>query len=113
MAKLQSDLTRIALLAPKKVGEALLQTAHDIFDISQQLVPVDTGKLKASGGVVPISSTVVQVGYGIEGSEREDVANYVEYGTTHSPAQPYLTPAFAQNEATFKARLIEKARELE
>jgi hypothetical protein len=79
-----------------------LQTGKDIFDLSQQLVAVRTGKLKASGGVEVVSSGHVVVGYGASGSEREDVAIYVEYGTVHSPAQPYLTPAAAQFEDTFK-----------
>lgn|SRR4051812_49220364 len=107
MAKLQSDLTRIALQAPEKASEALLQTAHDILDVSQQLVPVLTGELKASGAVEVISKTHVRVGYGT------DHAIYPEYGTVHQAAQPYLTPAFMQNEATFQARLLEKMKELE
>jgi HK97 gp10 family phage protein len=110
--KLRSDLTRIALQAPEAAKAALLATGKDIFDLSQQLVPVDTGKLKKSGGVEVVSSTEVNVGYGIQGSEREDVALYVEYGTSSSPAQPYLTPAFVQNEETFKVRLREEAGKL-
>jgi HK97 gp10 family phage protein len=105
--KLQSNLTRIALQAPKRASQVLLQTAKDIYDLSQQLVAVRTGKLKASGGIEVIDSTHVVVGYGGAGSEREDVAVYIEYGTSRMAAQPYLTPSFAQNEDTFRARLKE------
>jgi len=58
--------------------------------------------LKQSGGVVPISSSSVAIGYG---NADVQYAKYVEYGTFNSPAQPYLTPAFAQAKETFKARL--------
>lgn len=112
MARLVSNLARIARQVGPAVERALLATGKDVYDISQQLVPVDTGKLKASGGVVPVSSSHVQVGYGIEGSEREDVAEYVEYGTVNSPAQPYLTPAFEQNTETLKVRLKEELQKI-
>lgn len=108
MAKLVSNLHKIAAMVGPAVERALLATGKDILDVSQQLVAVDTGKLKASGGVIPITSTHVVVGYGSPGSEREEVAHYIEYGTVNSPAQPYLTPAFEQNVETFKARLAEE-----
>jgi HK97 gp10 family phage protein len=110
MARLRSDLTRLAELAPKLAKEALLQTAADVFDVSQQLVPVDTGALKQSGGVDVIDSSTVRVGYGDE--SQVDYAKFVEYGTSKSAAQPFLTPAFAQAEETFKKRITEKMQEL-
>lgn len=93
-------------------SEALLQTGQDIFELSQQLVPVDTGLLKKSGGVVPESSSRVIVGYGMEGSQREQVSVWIEYGTSNSAAQPYLTPAFAQAEETFETRLRQKLSQI-
>ena len=110
MAKLVSNLARIAKRIGPECEKALLATGKDVYDISQQFVPVDKGKLKASGGVVPVSSSHVQVGYGIEGSEREDVAIYQEYGTVEMPAQPYLTPAFEQSVSTFEERLTQAMR---
>jgi HK97 gp10 family phage protein len=107
MAKLVSDLTRIALQAPEKASEALLQTAADIVDLTKQLTPVDTGNLKRSYGATPLSKTTVRIGTDVE------YAPFVEYGTVHQTAQPHLTPAFMQNEATFQARLLEKMKELE
>ncbi len=114
MAELKSDLTRIALMAPALASAAMLQTAQDIFEISQQLVPVDTGALKQSGGVDVVSSHEVNIGYGAglpryeHGTHGEQsYANAQEFGTMHQPAQPYLIPAFAQAEETFKVRLVE------
>lgn len=112
MAKLTSNLTRIALKAPHAAQAALLQTGKDILDTARQLVPVDTGALKQSGGVNVQSSTVIEVGFGSPGTfrtgpkrEPEVYAPYVEYGTSKMAAQPFLTPAFAQNESTFRKRL--------
>lgn len=101
MATLRSNLTHIALQAPEAAKEALLQTAADIVDMTKQFVPVKTGALKQSYGAIPIDSNTIQIG-----SDKE-YALYVEYGTEDMGAQPHLTPAFMQNEETFKARLIE------
>jgi HK97 gp10 family phage protein len=81
------------------------------------LVPVDTSSLKDSGGVVPISSTKIHVGFGGPGvyhekREPEKYALHVEYGTSESPAQPFLRPAFMQGTPTFKKRLKEEIEKL-
>ena len=115
---LRSDLTRIAKLAPELARDAMLQTAKDIFDISQQLVPVDTSSLKRSGGVVPEGPNRIIVGYGSDGEffngrRPAEYARPVEFGTSNSPAQPYLTPAFMQAKETFRVRLTQKMKELE
>nr|AUN37290.1 hypothetical protein [uncultured bacterium] len=99
--KLVSNLTKIANQAPEAAREALLQTAADITLIAKQLAPVDTGALRDSIGADPVDSLTVRVGSDMP------YAPYVEYGTSRSPAQPYLTPAFAQSEETFKTRLAE------
>ncbi len=113
MARLTSNLTKLAVDVPEAASRALLQTAADIYEISQQLVPVDTSSLKRSGGVEVIDSNTVQVGYGSEGvfiggREPSKYAIPVEYGSEHSSAQPYLTPAFAQSTETFKVRLLQE-----
>jgi len=117
MATLKSDLLRIALEAPEAASRALLQTGADIFAVSDQLVPKDTTSLQRSGGVEVVDSSTVQVGYGAEGvfiggREPSKYAIPVEFGSIHSAAQPYLTPAFAQNEETFKVRLLEEVQKL-
>ena len=106
MAKLVSNLSRIAQQAPEAASRALLQTAADIVDLTKQLSPVDTGALKQSYGAVPVSSTVVHVGSDMP------YAPFVEYGTSRSGAQPHLTPAFHQSEETFKVRLREEMEKL-
>jgi HK97 gp10 family phage protein len=81
-----------------------------IFDVSQTLVPVDTGELKASGGISIDDSGKTVVGTVQYTAEH---AEYVEFGTGERgaasagagagpykpewpgmPAQPYMRPAF-------------------
>jgi HK97 gp10 family phage protein len=117
VARLRTRLKAIADATPEATKRALLQTGKDILAISQPLVPVDTTSLKTSGGVVPVDSNTVHVGYGgpgvyFEGREPEQYAKEVEYGTVHSPAQPYLRPAFMQGEPTFKVRVAEEMSKL-
>lgn len=118
MAFLKSNLTAIAREAPELASEALLQTGKDILAISQTLVPVDTSSLKKSGGVVPVDSHTIHVGYGssgvfFSGREPAKYANAVEFGTGTQAAQPYLVPAFAQGKETFRVRLTQKMKALE
>jgi len=52
---------------PGAFAAALFQVGGDIFSESQEEVPVDTGRLRASGGVYPppfIKNPVVKIGYG-------------------------------------------------
>lgn len=117
MARLEQNLTHIARLAPKAASAALLQTGKDILELSQQLVPVDTSSLKKSGGVVPKDSETVEVGYGspgvfFDGREPADYAVYVEFGTSKSPAQPYLVPAMVRSQNTFFRRLQQEVKKI-
>ena len=117
MARLVSHLKAIAGATPEAGSKALLATAKDIYEISQQLVPVDTSSLKRSGGVEVQDSTSVQVGYGspgefIKGRDPATYAPFVEYGTSKMGAQPYFTPAFLQGQATFHARLLEEVKKI-
>ena len=60
-------------------------------DIAKQLVPVASGALKKTIRVEPNARTgSASV---VAGSDEVDYAAAVEYGTRHSPAQPFLGPA--------------------
>jgi HK97 gp10 family phage protein len=92
------------------VAAGVQDWAQRVFDTSQELVPVDTGELKASGHM-----EVAQVGKQVFASISYDAEHsvYVEFGTGQRgaasagagpgpyspkwpgmPAQPYLRPAF-------------------
>ena len=94
------------------IQAGVVDWANRVFETSQELVPVDTGELKASGHV-----EVTQAGKQIYAAVVYDAdhAVYVEYGTGQRgaasagagdgpygatpgmPAQPYLRPAFDEH----------------
>jgi HK97 gp10 family phage protein len=106
MARLVSNLSKIAAQARHLAAEALKETGEDIADLTKQLAPVKTGRLRDSYRVEVVDESTVRVGSDV------DYSVYQEYGTVNMAAQPHLTPAFMQSEATFKARLTEKMRKL-
>lgn len=63
-----------------------------IVDLAQQLCPVDTGALRGSIRLEP-EAPALEMTVKAGGVNGVDYAAYVEYGTSVSPAQPYLTPA--------------------
>lgn len=65
------------------VGRLVLR----VEGVAKRICPVDTGRLRAS-----ISSRVEPGPVGVVGTNVE-YAPYVELGTVHTPAQPFLTPA--------------------
>jgi len=62
-----------------------------IVNLAQQLCPVDTGALRASIRLEPAQPALKM--YVKAGGGQVDYAGYVEFGTSRSLAQPYLTPA--------------------
>ena len=79
----------------------------DLFDLlsaggyillaeSQELAPVDTGFLRASGQLEREGDSVI-VGYAAE------YAPPVEYGTSKMPAQPFLRPAMEETDKMVEA----------
>lgn len=82
-----------------QVEAIVAKAALDIQANAQDRAPVDTGTLKNSIQAVRDGTAswrvVVGVDYGI----------YVEYGTVHMAAQPYLTPAVAVVRPQFLAAL--------
>lgn len=66
--------------------EALRELGEEMKTRMKAAVPVDTGKLRDS-------IDVEKKGKGITvGPRGVDYAGYVEYGTSRSPAQPYIRP---------------------
>jgi HK97 gp10 family phage protein len=112
-----SRLKFLEAATPAMAQRALLKAGADVLAVSQQLVPVDTSSLKKSGGVVPITSTLIHVGYGgpgvyFENREPAKYAAYVEYGTTQHGPQPFLRPAFRQAQDSMEQRVKEEMDKL-
>lgn len=105
VAKLESNLLRIANQAPEKASKARQQTGEDILDLAQQLAPYKTGELRDSGATEEKDESTTIVGF------TAPHAPHQEYGTSVMEAQPFLTPAFHQSESTFQFRLLEAMKE--
>ena len=73
----------------QKAARAVAKAAFDIQALARDEAPVDTGKLRNSIMVsYPDPDDLhATVGTGVE------YAGYVEWGTVHMPAHPYMTPA--------------------
>jgi HK97 gp10 family phage protein len=69
--------------------------AHRVLDISETLVPVDTGELRNSGDIEKRDD-----GYAVFYSAGH--AQFVHYGTRHMPARPFLTQAVNHAEPEFR-----------
>lgn len=103
----QSRMRAIPAEVRRAVEPALVQGGYDIADAQEALAPEDSGDLVGSiavtgpgkttppysqpGGskIVPQNQVLVTVG-------NTDVRypHLVEYGTSHSPAQPFFWPGF-------------------
>lgn len=114
MAKLRSNLTKIARQAPQSASRALVRTGRSVLNTASQLAPVDQGDLRESylkpTALVELragdyqDTRVVHIGSDVEHSA------YQEFGTSRMDAQPHFTPAFIQNVETFKKILAEEVK---
>lgn len=82
------------------VHDGTRELVHDIayraYQLSQETVPVDTGKLKDEAYVDEISDDEYAVVYAAENTVGNPYGPFVEYGTAFMAAQPFLGPAFRQ-----------------
>ena len=91
-------------VAQKTLGPFAKEKAERILEISQGLVPVDTGALKASGHVDTVDvALIAEVNYQVvydaptaDQSKWQSYAVFLEKGTSKMSAQPYLVPAIEQ-----------------
>lgn len=86
--RLAAKLRKISNDASKEVADRLLEAAFEIESRAKDLAPVDTGRLRAS-----ITTTRIEGGAKVY----TDVVYgpFVEFGTSRTPAQPYMQPAIA------------------
>jgi len=97
--------------------KAFTKKAEEIRDEAKQLCPVDTGSLKRSIRVQKHArprTSVHKVGVSAGGyvtnpktDTKVNYAAYVEYGTSKSPAQPFMRPAIEKHKEDV-ARLLKK-----
>lgn len=77
--------------AEEKISEAIAYGAELVRADAERVCPVDTGALRDSIAVAVNGMTA-------EISANTDYASYVEFGTSHMAAQPYLVPSLLGNE---------------
>jgi HK97 gp10 family phage protein len=116
-------------LGPKAAGQvggnAVRAGARVLVKEAKRLVPVDTGRLRDSIKVVTLKKNkrgANEVG-AVVGFEKpaSRIAHLVEFGTSHSSAQPFMRPAMdSQKEAILSAigktladGIIKKASKIE
>lgn len=80
--------------------------AEFIKDRAQELVPVDTGRLRDSIRVTEVGPRTFTVGPGDE----VEYAEYVEFGTSRMAAQPYMRPAAELARREFPQRVARRIR---
>lgn len=83
-------IPRIVKAMEAKAGAIVAKTALDIQAGAQRRAPVDTGTLRASIQAKRINATTWEVYVGV------DYGIYLEFGTRHMAARPYLRPAVAE-----------------
>jgi HK97 gp10 family phage protein len=86
---------RLNVKVPKVLGESVATTADKVASTAQSICPVDTGELQSSIGVEMQSEFE---GHVVATAEH---APYVEFGTVHMMAQPFLGPAAEQHRTEF------------
>lgn len=106
-ARLQRILKAIPDEAAKALREDMAAAGDAVLASAQARVPVRTGRLKAALNARQLARSF-QVKVGVVGKRAARDAWYarlVEFGTRHSTAQPFLFPAWKENEARVKATI--------
>lgn len=97
--KIEKDNTdEIKHITREAVITGLMAVGIQACNYAELLCPVNTGRLRAS------------IIYGVDESEmcaeigtNVEYASYVEYGTSKTPAQPFIKPAVNNHAAEYKA----------
>jgi len=119
--ELVAKLYAINRIANLRVGVALAHAAHEIEQNAIDNAPEETGNLKTSihasklgvNSWQVIADTTTGTDPGGEGKNSYEYAGYVEYGTSRTPAQPFMGPAVEDGQNTLWLDLQEIAAAIE
>jgi len=100
----QQRLERIADRLAGVTQEAISEFADEVVIHMKGIVPVDTGKLKGSISKKIEGSSVTVGPRGV------NYAEFVEYGTSRGPAQPYVRPTIEWARANGPKRIANKIK---
>ena len=87
--ELQAMLKATGRLLTEAIASAVAEAALNVESNAKRSTPVDTGRLRSSIGTkfLGVQQLEADVGTVVE------YAEHVEFGTSHMPARPFLTPA--------------------
>lgn len=94
MNELESRLPEIIAALPQVIDKALEKGAEVIADAERQRVPVRTGRLRDSIHVERKSAFDYEI---VSGDNEAWYGHLVEFGTSHSPPEPFAIPALEEN----------------
>ena len=102
---LEVDTRAFMRKVEQKVEQGMRDAAKLVESKAKQLVPVDTGALKAS-----IDYELKRVGTSYRASvfATEHYALLIEFGTRNANAQPYLRPALFNNRQDILRKVVGK-----
>jgi HK97 gp10 family phage protein len=105
---LKSRLPEIALELNARALAGLEAGAELIAEGARQRVPVESGALRDS---IHVDTTKGEVSV-VAGDRTAFYGHMVEFGTTHSPAEPFLVPAAEAAKVEVAAAVTTALREL-
>lgn len=117
--QLMLELAEIASHIKPEVVEGLDEVADKIVRDARELCPVDTGALQRSirrdKQLVSLYPFIYTVGVTAGGDVKNpktgrevDYAAFVEFGTSRTPAQPFMGPAIEKNRGEIRRILSKK-----
>lgn len=86
----------------REVKELISSTAYNIEADAKRLAPVDTGTLRRS-----IATDIQEEGWKAEVGTNLEYAALVEFGTSKTEAQPYMTPVFQKYKEHFSSDMMQ------
>ncbi len=93
VAQWQTVIDGASKKAARGAGIAVRKAGRETVRIARELVPVDTGFLRAS---IVLTPTIESGGFAEGGAEAQAFySGYVEFGTSRQAPQPYMRPAAA------------------
>lgn len=108
---LRSRLARIAATLDDHVNTGVREVAEEIAKDAQGRVPVASGRLRDAIHVEDVEGVPGQYQV-IAGDDDVFYGHLVEYGTTHTPARPFLIPAGENKRASLVTRVAARLRGL-
>ena len=97
--QLASAMNSVGDALTREMATVLQEFGDSIVNEAQAAAPVDTGYMRDHISVTDASDTHVTI------VSEADYSGFVEYGTRHMDAQPFITPALDFALSTLQARL--------